>query len=317
MRLSDERRNLLASIGLAFAVGVFALAAAGMSRRMEPFYSWYYCFAWWPAILAGQSALRLARGRSLLFDDPKFFAGLLPLSLTLWLIFEAFNFRLENWHYLGLPANLPLRWLGYVLSYSSVLPGLATAADVLDHLGLFRNARCAPLQGARNLHLPLVLAGLVSLVLVLAWPRFFFPLTWGFAVFLLEPWLNSHGADSLLSDWQAGKPRRFLLLASAGLLCGLLWELWNFHAGAKWVYDLPVPAGPKLFEMPLLGFLGFPPFALECFCLTSAFFVLRRRISVLPPSSRRLAWLAVVLCVLAFDVWVLRGIDRWTVLVMK
>ncbi|MHC4652839.1 MAG: hypothetical protein ACYTES_18520, partial [Planctomycetota bacterium] len=52
-----------------------------------------------------------------------------------------------------------------------------------------------------------------------------------------------------------------------GLTCGVLWEFWNYWAAAKWTYDLPF-LGPleqhRLFEMPLPGFGGFLPFALEC-----------------------------------------------------
>ena len=36
---------------------------------------------------------------------------------------------------------------------------------------------------------------------------------------------------------------------------------------AKWIYTVPGLSDWKLFEMPVLGFLGFPPFALECFTM--------------------------------------------------
>jgi len=44
--------------------------------------------------------------------------------------------------------------------------------------------------------------------------------------------------------------------------CGLVWEGLNFWAGAKWVYHVPYWEHVKIFEMPLLGFLGFGPFAI-------------------------------------------------------
>jgi hypothetical protein len=44
-----------------------------------------------------------------------------------------------------------------------------------------------------------------------------------------------------------------------------LWELFNFRARTKWIYTVPGFEELKLFEMPVLGFLGFPPFALECY----------------------------------------------------
>jgi predicted flap endonuclease-1-like 5' DNA nuclease len=51
---------------------------------------------------------------------------------------------------------------------------------------------------------------------------------------------------------------------------GLLWELFNVRARGKWIYTVPGFEDLKLFEMPVAGFLGFPPFALECFALWQA-----------------------------------------------
>jgi hypothetical protein len=46
----------------------------------------------------------------------------------------------------------------------------------------------------------------------------------------------------------------------------MLWEFWNFWAFTKWEYIFPTP-WPMLryFEMPVLGLMGFLPFALEAF----------------------------------------------------
>ena len=35
------------------------------------------------------------------------------LSIPLWLIFEAYNLRLKNWEYVGVPLPWPLAYLGY------------------------------------------------------------------------------------------------------------------------------------------------------------------------------------------------------------
>ena len=60
---------------------------------------------------------------------------------------------------------------------------------------------------------------------------------------------------------------RLVNLSLSGLLCGALWEFWNFWAGAKWHYSVPIMERWKIFEMPLPGYFGFPPFALECFTM--------------------------------------------------
>ncbi len=76
---------------------------------------------------------------------------------------------------------------------------------------------------------------------------------------------------NFMSSGPSWVPRDFYALLLSGVVCGILWELLNFWAGAKWKYTVPWPQGPKLFEMPLLGYLGFPPFALGCASLWRAF----------------------------------------------
>ena len=92
-----------------------------------------------------------------------------------------------------------------------------------------------------------------------------FSLIWLGVFFVLDPLNYSRGAPSIIRDWENGNPRRFFLLLTAGLLCGLLWEFWNFWAASKWVYTVPFFDQLKIFEMPVAGFLGFPPFAVEAF----------------------------------------------------
>jgi hypothetical protein len=47
----------------------------------------------------------------------------------------------------------------------------------------------------------------------------------------------------------------------------VLWEFWNYWALAKWTYTVPYLDHLKVFEMPVLGYLGFPPFVLECYAM--------------------------------------------------
>ena len=86
-------------------------------------------------------------------------------------------------------------------------------------------------------------------------------------ILLLDP-LNAHRAEeSITGDWRAGHKGRLINLLVAGLICGLVWEFWNYWAQAKWIYNVPILPQVKLFEMPIVGFGGFPPFALECFAM--------------------------------------------------
>jgi hypothetical protein len=68
---------------------------------------------------------------------------------------------------------------------------------------------------------------------------------------------------------RAGGRRRLagLALLASGALCGVLWEFWNYWALTRWTYSVPYVSHLKVFEMPALGYLGFPPFALECYAM--------------------------------------------------
>ena len=92
------------------------------------------------------------------------------------------------------------------------------------------------------------------------------PLWLGF-ILLLDPLNARAGEESILGDRRDGQSGRLVNLVAAGLICGLLWELWNYWGGAKWIYNVPILPDVKIFEMPILGFGGFPPFAVECFAM--------------------------------------------------
>jgi hypothetical protein len=114
----------------------------------------------------------------------------------------------------------------------------------------------------------LMAIGALMLTWPIVWPSPYLaaPVWLGF-ILLLDP-INAHAAhESLLADTRAGRYDRLVNLSVAGLICGLIWEFWNYWARAKWIYTVPIMPNIKLFEMPLAGYLGFPAFALECFTM--------------------------------------------------
>jgi hypothetical protein len=292
---------------------VFLSAAVGMTQKREPFYTWFYSFAWWSYILFVESYLFSRGCRSLLFTNPTRFLLLLPLSVTIWLVFEAFNFRLQNWHYLCLPPQRGLRWLGYTVAYATVLPAIFATTNLLDFLGVFRGTKETALRPHR-LKDGMVCLGTAMLMLPILAPKVFFPLIWLGFILALEPFNYRSGADSLLRDLEKGSPRKLFLLLLSGFLCGILWECWNFWAGSKWVYTIPHLGFLKVFEMPVLGFLGFPFFAVECYVMVNTFFLLLNR--MFPKGGLKTQ---IAVCILTgvmaliLDVLVFLGIDAFTV----
>jgi hypothetical protein len=117
-----------------------------------------------------------------------------------------------------------------------------------------------------------VLVGAVFVTLPPLLPYDVRPWTFGFVwlgfVLLLDPLNARAGRPSFLAAWRAGDRAFVWRWLLAGIVCGLLWEFWNYWALAKWKYvGVPVFPSVRLFEMPLAGYLGFPPFALEVFAM--------------------------------------------------
>lgn len=293
---------------------LFFLATLGMWQQIEPFSIWFYCFAWWSYILFAEAWLYRRGAGSLLLEQPGAFVQLCVLSIPVWLIFECYNFRLHNWHYLNLPANTPVRWFGYAFAFATVLPGIFVSDRLLARLGWFPSTQRRPWQGLKRLRPAVPWLGLCLLLLPIAWPRYAFPCVWLGFIFFLDPLNDRLGANSLLRDLERGDLHRWYRLSAAGMWCGLLWELWNYRAGSKWVYTLPYFNSPKLFEMPLAGFFGFAPFALECFVMANAFAGLRTHAEARLSASRYgLLTLALWLLTLVFVLSVFSGIDRFSV----
>ena len=92
------------------------------------------------------------------------------------------------------------------------------------------------------------------------------PIWLGF-ILLLDPINARLGGASLYEEWRHGRTDRLVNLSLSGFLCGGLWELWNYWSRTKWHYTVPIMEHVKIFEMPLLGYFGFPAFALECFTM--------------------------------------------------
>jgi hypothetical protein len=238
-----------------------------------------YFLVWWPYILTVDGLVYHRKGTSLLTHHRKKFFQLLPLSILFWLIFELFNIALSNWHYIMVPQNPVFRWMAYAICFATVLPAIFGTKDGLEAYGLFKNSRIRAIAPSTRWYKPAVIMGLAFLILPLLWPQYFFPMVWLGFTFLLEPFNHHFGARSLMRDWEQGSLRTFYLLLVAGAICGLLWEFWNFWSITKWVYTIPYVGWLKVFEMPTLGFFGFPPFAVECYVMLNTVALIRKRLS--------------------------------------
>jgi hypothetical protein len=278
--------NPLAVVGLL----VMVVSQSATFARIQPFYSWNTPIAWTGFILFADSIVWRARGRSWMRSNPREFIFLAVASIPLWLVFEFYNRYIENWYYTGLPENFWLRQFGYAWSFATIWPAIFEAADLID---VWRGAVHSKVNTRTAVsRVPLLLgvaAGAGMLLWPLLWPSPYLaaPVWLGF-ILLLDPINAVMGEESLVRDFQRRDDRRAVNLVLSGFVCGLLWEFWNYWAGAKWHYTVPIMENLKIFEMPVPGYLGFPAFALECF--TMYVFVRAIAIRVVPSLRQQLKY---------------------------
>jgi hypothetical protein len=304
-----------------FGIILLLLSEIFFFKKVDPFYSWFYSFAWWSYILVVDAVIYRLKGNSLILNRTKEFFLMIPWSIFIWLIFEAANLSLKNWYYINLPHSAVERWLGYAIAYGTVLPGLFETTELLESLGLFKKSKIKKTQISEGGHSVLVLLGALCFVSSLLIPEYFFPLIWIGFTFLLEPFNYRFGGKSLLRDLEEGNPRKIYVLLVAGVICGFLWEFWNFWALSKWIYTVPFFDKGKGFEMPFLGFLGFPPFAVQAYVMYNFISLFRSgrrweestyRLNV-EKKTRPLTMILTAILIASFSVLIFMAIDSSTV----
>lgn len=268
-------------IGLVIILGGQALLAAGSSLIA----TWLTPVMWTGLILLVDGIVYRMRQRSWLMTQRKEFPLLLLVSVGVWLIFEAYNLHLRNWRYEGLPESNLMRDFGYFWSFATIIPGVFEITDLIE--AVLERTR---FKGGGKHLIPVTgrgwvwwLMGIAMVTIPLTLPasiaRYLFGAVWIGFFLLLDPINEKLSLPSIRQYWRNGMRRRIWALLLGGFVCGLIWEAWNQQAvaadGAFWVYIFPQELRPfelTYGQMPILGLLGFPPFALELFAF---YFIVR------------------------------------------
>ncbi len=243
----------------------------GLNWSLSGLRTHYLFFGLWLGFCLTLDALTYRlRGSSMIHRSWQRFALLFLLSAPVWWLFELFNERLQNWHYLGTETFTSFVFrLWATLNFSTVIPAVFCAAELaagfrwIQRLGRGPVIRPAPLTTTLFFG-----AGWIMLALLLLFPRWFFPFVWISVYFILEPiniWLGNRN----LAQWTAkGDWRPVVSLWVGVLICGFFWELWNYYSYPKWIYTIAYADWLRIFEMPLLGYGGYLPFSLELYAMT-------------------------------------------------
>jgi hypothetical protein len=270
--VSKNRFSLHGYIGALIMVGAEALLFSGN----EFVGHWFTPIVWTGYILFVDALIYKIQGRSALMNDRLEFLALAVISIAGWWLCEFYNaprFWNSNlelwWHYHNLEPNPYLRRVGYDWAFATVFPLQFLTAELfrLTFFKRFTNGLTVKIN-QRPLLILLTIIGGVAVVWPLVFPSVWLaPVIWLSFIVLLDPLNALRGSPSITGDLARGDWRRLLSLLAAGFVCGFLWEYFNYWALSKWTYTVPYFGNIKIFEMPVLGFLGFPPFAIECWAM--------------------------------------------------
>ena len=226
---------------------------------------WGFFPMWLGYCLTVDGLVFLRKDTSLLTRNWQKYIGLFAVSAPSWWLFEAINQRLQNWVYLGAEHFTSVEY-GFwaTLSFTTVIPAVFGTAEFIGSFDSLRRLPSGPvILTNTTTAAKFFISGLIMVALMMAEPRYFFPFVWLSVFFILEPinvWL---GNRSLAEKTARGDWRAIVGLWLGVLITGFFWEMWNFHSYPKWEYHVPFVSFGKIFEMPVLGYFGYLPFAME------------------------------------------------------
>ena len=230
---------------------------------------WCFFFMWLGFILTIDAVVYKRKQTSLFTRSKWKFTSLFLVSIPAWWLFEGLNIRTEYWIYVGREQFTDLEFaLFSSVNFSTVIPAVFECSELAGTFSrISRNRAGIKIPSSLTVDISFFIGGWMMLVLVMAWPEWFVPFLWISVFFILDPvnkWLDN---PSLLTDTNNGEWRRVYALFAGSLFCGFFWEVWNYWSYPKWIYNVPIVDFWHLFEMPLLGYLGYLPFALELFAI--------------------------------------------------
>ncbi len=252
-------------------LGIIAVAEMALYLQVKPVAVYFTPIVWTGYIMAIDAAVFSLRGRSLLRTEPQAFVWMATLSIFLCFAFEGYNMRLQNWYYAGLPGNFVARYVGYGWSFATIWPALLETTEFLLAT-CFKGRRSTPEPPVpRKTTAPWIVVGLAMVTVPLLvppdWGVYLFGSVWLGFILLIDPLNYRARRPSVWGDISEGSWGRLWALMLAGGICGIFWEFWNYWAEGKCFYIFPILEQWTIFEMPVVGYLGFPVFAVEVFAL--------------------------------------------------
>lgn len=236
---------------------------------IQPFATWYIPIVWYGFILFIDSLVFKIKGKSIIVSYSREFILMVLLSVPFWLIFELYNIFTVSWIYTNYV------WYLHLVDFTTIMPAVLEVFSLLNALNICK--RFDKINTPTKNHFSgtafqfgliklLVVLGGFSVILPILTPPIGFPFMWVGIFLMMDPLNYLLKRPSIIAKVSKGSRSVLIRLFLSGIIMGFFWEFWNFQAYPKWTYNLPsfVPV-IKLFEMPLPGYLGYLPFAVEVF----------------------------------------------------
>lgn len=223
----------------------------------------------WLSYIFTMNALTYRRsGTCLLTHGTPYFVALFPVSAGFWWYFEYLNRFVENWYYIGVCEFTSSQYVMHATSaFATVLPAVMSTMELMKSFPWVtrRNSHSHdPVTISRFNAIVILLLSCLGLMEVSVWPDYLFPLIWIVPILILESLICLSGMEGpFMKIWNRQGDLLGLAMLSA-IICGFFWEMWNFYSSPKWVYSIPYVHRFMIFEMPVLGYLGYLPFGVEC-----------------------------------------------------
>lgn len=248
--------------------------------KIPPLYEHTFFPLWLGYIFTINGISEVLLGTSLLTKMRKKFILLFLISIPFWWFFEFLNSFTQNWQYI-LPR--PVSNFEYLvrasINFSTVIPSVASTSFLLYRiLNLVKSIKCRSFSLQRTFFNFLFILGLILFLSISLFPKYTFPFFWIIVLFLLEPLNFLFNFPSVFKDLLSGNLNLIISVGLATLLTGFFWEMWNFYSLPKWVYFIPLFNFFKIFEMPVLGYLGYPFFGLEVYSFCAFIFGILKKI---------------------------------------
>ena len=227
-------------------------------------------------------------GRSIISKAPREILAIGTASVSGWLLFEYLNFYVDdNWIYpFGnlLPVNEFVLYA--VIGSGGLMPMAFEWYTLLLTFKTFRNRfdTGPKINVSRGLKTLLLIICFVGLLATGYLPDEMFFLLWLAPLIILTILLGRMNIWTPFKPIKDGNWTPMLLFALTYLIQGLLLEFQNYfsgvhengelvmtHTAAYWTYSIPYVNVYHVFEMPVLGLLGYLPFGVYCWVWWIAF----------------------------------------------